>query len=122
MNVETASYKELKEYIKGKRASSEEAKDFFGDYTHSSTEELREMVEEWVDYYEQEEDDNYSPQDTTEAVSSPTCSSKCELSEVIELLDKASALLKAKTGYTSKEELKALHQKAMEIEIELGNQ
>ena len=123
MNVETASYSDLKNFIKGERAKSQDAKDFFGDYTHSTTEELREMVEEWQfenDY--QEEDYNQEEYNEVETSDSEESVDVSSIAEVVDLLEKAANILKSKAGYVSKKELQDLHTKAMEIEYELGNQ
>lgn len=118
MNVQTASYSELKTFIKEERAKSEEARDFFGDYTHSTTEDLRDMVIEWKD--SQEED--YNEVENTCQQTNCDSTDLGSIAEVVDLLEKAANILKSKSGYVSKKELNSLHAKAMEIEYELGNQ
>jgi hypothetical protein len=46
--AKNAGYKDLKAFIKQTRESNKDAIKFFGDYTHSSTEDLRNMVSTWI--------------------------------------------------------------------------
>ena len=46
--AKNAGYKDLKAFIKQTRESNKDAIKFFGDYTHSSTEDLRSMVSTWI--------------------------------------------------------------------------
>lgn len=47
IDVDSMSYKDLKNAIKNIRESNKKAADFFGDYTHMSTQQLKEVLKRW---------------------------------------------------------------------------
>lgn len=48
IDPETMSYKECKDFIKEEFASSDEAKEHFGNYTIMSTSQMRSLIESWL--------------------------------------------------------------------------
>lgn len=114
MNTETASYKELKEFIKKKRAENEEYKEFFGDYTHSSTEDLRELVLDFFDYYSDEKELEEEEETFDQQISETT-----PIQQAISLINQALEILE--NFNPENNEIADLHKKAMEIEFELQN-
>lgn len=65
-DVDNASFRDLREFIKEQKQFNEEASEFFGDYTRLSTEDLRELVVDYLDNYgcEESEDDGFSGDET----------------------------------------------------------
>ncbi len=63
-----ASYKECKAKIKELRAAYDEAEAWFGDYTHKTTDQLRDDLVEWFNKYEDESSEN---ENITDNISSP---------------------------------------------------
>ncbi len=63
-----APYKECKAKIKELRANYDEAEAWFGDYTHKTTEQLRDDLVEWFNKYEDESSEN---ENITDNISSP---------------------------------------------------
>lgn len=107
------NYSELKSFIKQERQKSQEAKDFFGDYTHSTTVELTRLVDKW-------NSKNVKP--VTKVVASVTKSEVVNVDEVVTILIEAVEKLKKLPSYVEQQELKELHKVAMEIEFELNQQ
>lgn len=111
INSESASYGELKSFIKTERAKSEANSKLFGDYTHSTTEGLRKLVKKYQS----------KSVGSSSSVTSQPKSSSTSVNDVVTLLDNAIAKIKTLDGYVDNSEAQALHQKAMEIEYELNN-
>lgn len=112
INVESASYRELKEFIKNERVNNQDAVDFFGDYTHSTTEDLRASVQEWLDTKGTEESSN----DVVESSNSnPT------LTRVFNLLSEAVTLLGTVNGVSENSQYEKLKEEAIALEFELQN-
>ena len=105
MNTETASYQELRSFIKNERANSQEAVDFFGDYTHATTEDLREWVQEW-------QEDHLQPITAQNAVNSTG-----SVEDVRNLLNQALNILNT---LNSSNETEDLHRMLMEVEFGLA--
>ena len=105
MNTETASYQELRSFIKNARANSQKAVDFFGDYTHATTADLREWVQEWLE-------DESQPIAAQNVVNN-----NGTVGEIRSLLEQALNMLK--TIPEQDNEAQRLHNLAMEIEAEL---
>lgn len=109
MNTTTASYKELRDFIKAEKANSQAAKDFFGNYTHETTESLKNLVQRYNSLY------------GTATVKTVVEKDETNVDEIVEILINTVEKLKRLPSYVKKQELKQLHEKAMEIEFELGN-
>jgi|SRR6187402_3885344 len=111
MNTTTATYKELKDFIKKSKSINPSSKNFWGNYTHETTEGLRDLVDGYLDEY-----GNVEEQTPVQQTNIPF-----DVNSVVGLLEKALGILKTSGNYTNNEELQALHAKAMEIEFELEN-
>ena len=115
MNVETASYSELKNYVKGvwnrKGASAH-----FSNYPQKTKESLRKLVERWrseSNIIETKQQCNQTIK-TEKMVNTETT-----IHEVIDVLCEALDKLKNLPSYANEKELQELHSKAMEIESEI---
>ena len=111
MNVNSASYSELRSYIKQERPKNPS---FWGDYTHFTTEELRSKVRKY-------QGTNSTPVIQEVVKQQQNVTQDVSVHEVIDILVDAVDKLKRLPSYANEKELKALHAKAMEIEFELSN-
>ena len=115
MNVETASYSELKNYVKGvwnrKGASAH-----FSNYPQKTKESLRKLVERWrskSNIIETKQQCNQTIK-TEKMVNTETT-----IHEVIDIMVECVDKLRHLPAYAKEKELEILHNKAMEIEAEL---
>lgn len=115
INSQSASYADLRNFIKTERAKSEANANFFGDYTHATTDNLRKLVTKY------QTKSGVTAQSVKQTPVLKTSNTATTPSEVVNLLTQAIAKIKTLPGYVDNSELEALHQKSMEIEFELGN-
>lgn len=118
IDSQSASYSELRAYIKKERVKSDEAENHFGDYTHETTDSLRGLVQDWVDSQEDDiTDTTHQVQNTCEE----SCNQSDKLSEALHLFQKGINILASIPGVSDKAELESLKEQATQIEFELSN-
>jgi hypothetical protein len=105
INPDDMGYAELKTYIKEQRENSDEAKDFFGDYTHSTSVDLREMIQDWLDSQPEEE------VEVNDSV----------VNKVFNLLNEAVELMATIPGVKNNSQFDKLKEEAIALEFELQN-
>lgn len=122
IEVETAGYKELRGYIKQEKAKSEEASDFFGNYTNLSTEDLRDLIYDYQYEFNIDSDDDNQTEEEVNTVETSDVEVETlpnPLKKAIALFEQGLTLLRSYDP--ENQEIADLHAKAMEIEAELLN-
>lgn len=112
------SYAECRSFIKEKRASAKygaEAKEFFGDYTHESTDSLQEMVQEWKDNHKVAK---VQPRANTTMVEEVESIDK--VAKVFGLLQEAINVMETIPGVANNVEFENIKEEALQIEAELA--
>lgn len=123
----TASYAELRTFIKNIRKQSEKALKHFGDYTHSTTEELRKMVKSWLKKVEKA---SVKRQKKEVPATQETSTVEVEEDTIVSLLQDATSLIQKAMKLAESivdpekqaevERLAGLQKRGMEIRANLG--
>ena len=108
IDTESASYAQLRTEIKQLREQSDDAKDHFGDYTHFTTQDLRELLQEW-----------YDNNDANESAVETEAETNHTIAEVVNLLHKAIELLGTLPQVSVTSEFETLKAQAELVEFEL---